>query len=51
MGLSIFIMEISSYNAFMAYYASFSLGQKKRPIANDNEGRNRESWVGEGQQP
>jgi hypothetical protein len=49
MRLIIFIMAISDYNAFMPYYASFSIG-KKEPIANKSEERNRESWVGEGQQ-
>jgi hypothetical protein len=42
MGLSIFIMEIFGYNAFMASMPLSLLA--KRPIANESEGRNRESW-------
>jgi hypothetical protein len=42
MGLSIFIMAISGYTAFMASMPLPLLA--KRPIANESEGRNRESW-------
>jgi hypothetical protein len=44
MGLSIFIMEISGYTAFMASMPLPLSWPKKRPIANESEGRNRESW-------